>query len=78
MGARRNFRRGGATLSPVPPCKRPCLYYLNVHILYFLKRKFSENVLQNAPNCKLNKHYVQYAPILLDNVRSNTISTIYI
>ena len=43
MEARRNFRRG--------------LYYLNIYI-YFLKRKFSENVLQDAPN----KIAAEYTP----------------
>ena len=42
------------------------------------KRKFSNNVLQNAPNCTINKHSGEYAPILLNIVRNNTIYIIYI
>ena len=46
---------GGAMAYSAPPFWRPCLYYLNNHI-HFLKRTFSENIFQDAPNCTINKH----------------------
>ena len=39
--------------------------YSNIDI-YFLKRKFTENVLQiNTPNCTIDKKSEEYAPIPL-------------
>ena len=46
--------------------------------VYFLKRKFSEDVLQNAPNCTINKNSGKYAPRPLNIVRSYTISMIFL
>ena len=34
--------------------------------LYFPKRKFTENVLQNTPNCTIDKKSGEYAPIPLN------------
>ena len=31
-------------------------------IIYFLKRKITENVLQNTPNCTIDKKSGEYAP----------------
>ena len=31
--------------------------------MYFLKRKFTENVLQNTPSCTIDKKSGEYAPI---------------
>ena len=44
------------------------------------QKKFSENVIQNAPNYTINKHSGQYMLqyISLNIVRSNTISLIFI
>ena len=42
-------------------------YYSNINI-YFLKRKFTENVLQNTPNCTIVKKSGEYAPIPLNIV----------
>ena len=57
---------------PTPHAGAQILSYLNIHI-YFLKRKLSENEFQNAPNCTINKHSVEYAPIPLNLEHSNTI-----
>ena len=34
--------------------------------IYFLKRKIMENVLQNTPNCTIDKKSGEYAPIPLN------------
>ena len=49
------FTEGGGARANSPPCWCPCRYYFNNHI-YFLKRTFSENTFQDAPNCTINKH----------------------
>ena len=36
--------------------------------IYFLKRKFTENVLQNTPSCSIDKKSGGYAPIPLNIV----------
>ena len=36
--------------------------------IYFLRRKFTENVLQNTPNCTIDKKSGEYAPIPLNKV----------
>ena len=41
------------------------LYYSNI---YCLKRKFTENVLQNTLNCTIDKKSGEYAPIPLNIV----------
>ena len=55
------------------------LYYSNTYI-YFLKRKFTENVLQNTPNCTIDKKSGEYAHANTPkySVRSNTISIIFV
>ena len=45
--------------------------------MYFLKRKFTENVRQNTLNCTIDKKSGEYAPIPLNIVRSNIIIIIY-
>ena len=44
-----------------------CHKYSNIYI-YFLKRKITENVLQNTPNCTIDKQSGKYAPIPLNIV----------
>ena len=60
--------------------KRPQIIILLKYPYIFASEKFSENVIQNAPNYTINKHsgqyMVQYIP--LNIVRSNTISLIFI
>ena len=41
------------------------LYYSNIYI-FFRKRKITENVLQNTPNCTIDKKSGEYAPIPLN------------
>ena len=43
------------------------MYYSNIYI-YFLKRKFTANVLQNTSNCIIDKKSGEYAPIPLNIV----------
>ena len=75
MGARRKFCSGGGGNPKKAPhknkkglpyaeklTKRPQINMLLNHI-YLLQKKLSENVLQNAPNCAINKHSGEYAPI---------------
>ena len=61
---------------PPPPTMRAPMY-LNI-LIYFLKRKFSENILQIAPNCTINKYFVEYVPIRLNIVRNKSISIIFL
>ena len=49
------FSKGGGLGPTLPPCWRPCLYYLN-NPIHFLKRTFSENIFEGAPNCTINQH----------------------
>ena len=48
------------------------LYYVNKHqerkkiYIYFRKRKIMENMLQNTPNCTIDKKSGEYAPIPLN------------
>ena len=72
MSARRKFCSGGGggTQKKAPHKYKKGLphaeklekkiYYLNIHI-YLLQKKFSENVIQNAPNYTINKHSGEYA-----------------
>ena len=40
--------------------------YIYIYIyIYILKRKFTENVLQNTPNCTIDKKSGEYAPMSL-------------
>ena len=41
-------------------------------------RKFTENVLQNSPNCTSDKKSVEYTLIPLKIVHSNTLPIIFI
>ena len=52
---------------PIASAQQYHLYYSNIYI-YFLKRKFTENVLQNTPNCTIDKKSREYAPIPLNIV----------
>ena len=53
-------------------------YYSNIYI-YFLKRKFTENVLQNTLNCTIDKNSGEYMLLTPKySVRSNTLSNIFI
>ena len=36
--------------------------YYSIIYIYFFKRKFTENVLQNTPNCTIDKKSGEYAP----------------
>ena len=60
--------------------KRPQIIILLKYYIYLLQKKFSENVIQNAPNYTINKHSGQYMLqyIPLNIVRSITISLIFI
>ena len=41
---------------------------ISIFYIYFLKKKFTENVLQNTPSCTIDKKYGEYAPIPLNIV----------
>ena len=48
--------------------------------MYIFKGKFTENVLQNTPNCTIDKKSGEYAPINTPkySVLSNILSIIFI
>ena len=48
--------------------KRAYIIYIIQIYIYFLKRKFRENVLQNTPSCTIDKKSGEYAPIHLNIV----------
>ena len=54
------------------------IYVIYIVIYIFLKRKFTENVLQNTPIRTSEKKSGEYAPIPLNIVRSKTLSIIFI
>ena len=43
------------------------IYTVQIYI-YFLKRKFTENVLQNTPRCTIDKKSGEYVPIPINIV----------
>ena len=53
-----------------PYLARAQQYYINIIqiYIYFLQRKFTENVLQNTPSCTIDKESGEYAPIPLNVV----------
>ena len=54
---------GGGVQGVQPPPPKFSDFFL-IYI-YFLKRKITENVVQNTPNCIIDKKYGEYAPIPL-------------
>ena len=54
------------------------IYVIYIIISIFIKRNFTENVLQNKPNRTSEKKSGEYAPLPLKIVRSNRLSIIFI
>ena len=52
---------------PIAIVQQYHIYIIEIFI-YFLKRKFTENVLQNTPNYPFDKKSGEYAPIPLNIV----------
>ena len=54
---------------PIASAQQYHIYIIQIQIyIYFLKRKFSENVLQTTSNYTIDKKYGEYAPIPLNIV----------
>ena len=52
---------------PIASAQQLHIYIIQIYI-YFLKRKFTENVLQNTPSCTIDKKSWEYFPIPLNIV----------
>ena len=53
---------------PIASSQQYHIYIIQIFIIYFLKRKVTENVLQNTSNCTIDKKSGEYAPIPLNIV----------
>ena len=54
---------------PIASAQQYHIYIIQIFIYYyFFKRKFMETVLQNTPNCTIDKKSGEYAPIPLNIV----------
>ena len=54
---------------PIASAQQYHIYIIQIFIcIYFLKRKIMESVLQNTPNCTIDKKSWEYAPIPLNIV----------
>ena len=52
---------------PIASAQQQHIYIIQIYI-YFLKRKFTETVLQNIPNCTIDKKSGEYASVPLNIV----------
>ena len=66
MSARRKFCSGGGgePKKGLPHAEKLAKnILLKYSYIYLLQKKFSENIIQNAPNYTINKHSGEYAPM---------------